>query len=130
MQKYAALSFIRVIFIGLAVLTVLAGVGLGILFMISPFPTLTYINGSPEFVPGPPQTGLGVGLVVVGLLLSLILFAFASLIQLLLDMAADMRATADYFRRRPPQQRSRRPIQTTEDAGEWDLPLPRPNIKP
>ena len=76
------------------------GVLAGVLVALSPSFDFQRVNGELELVTGPPLVGPGLGVILGSVLVAVALFAFAELIQVLLDMAADMRTTAAYFERR------------------------------
>ena len=98
MRNYRALRLVATIYKYLAVTVGVLGCAAGVLVMASPSVVYDAISG--RFVPGSPLAGQGVGVMLGSVLAAVGLFAVAELIQLLLDMAADLRTTAAYFERR------------------------------
>lgn len=99
MDKYQSLRITQTVLKIIAVLVSLIGVIAGAAYAATPRVTVGY-DGSLNAVYDGSFVIPGVIVVLISLLLAVGFFAFAALIQLLRDMAADMRTTAAYFESR------------------------------
>jgi TRAP-type C4-dicarboxylate transport system permease small subunit len=100
MQKYRALRIVSTIYRLLAVAVGGLGVAAGIYTAITPSISFEYIGNSLEMIQGPPAVGSGIGIVFGAILAAVGLFAFAELLQLLMDIEENTRVTSQYFKRR------------------------------
>lgn len=90
--RYRALRIVSILYRIAAALVFLAGLVVGGLTMISPSVSYDFSRGG--FEQGPPLVGAGIGILVGAILSAISLYAFGELLQLLIAMEENTRATA------------------------------------
>lgn len=98
--KYKALRTLSWVFRILAALLLLAGVGIGLYFALSPSINIDYdVNGRVVISDGPPLVGLGVGFIAAGIIIPLVMYSFGELLQLLISTEDNTARTAHLLAR-------------------------------
>lgn len=91
-NKYRALRTIKWIIRVVGILWLIAGIAIGIFFMVTPSATIDYTTADIKFN-GPPAVGAGVASIVTSIVIMIVLLGFAELLQVLMDTEENTRLT-------------------------------------